>query len=123
VSLGFPLADGIFHLIADIAEFLGGNVFQAFAATVEVLVDFQGRFLHDGMRIPAAAPEKEVFPLRHAGLLIVLIEAQSQQGGRFFGFVRCFHDCYSTKPAGDRSMENALPGRGFGSSGLQKCLR
>ena len=84
-------ADRIFHLVADIAEFLGRDVFQAFAASVEVFIDFERRFLHDGVRIFTSPPKEEILALRDSGLIVILVETQAEQSGRFFWFLRCFH--------------------------------
>jgi hypothetical protein len=78
--------------VADIAKFRNGDVFQAFSAAVEVFVDFEGRFLHYGVRIFASTPKEEILPSRYPGLVVVFVEAQSQQGSGFFRGVGCFHD-------------------------------
>jgi hypothetical protein len=72
-------ADRVLHLVANIAEFLNRDVFQAFTASVEVFVDFQGRFLHHRMRILTPTPKEEVFTLRDARLIVVFVEAQAEQ--------------------------------------------
>ena len=70
----FTTTDRIFHLVADIAKFVDRNIFQAFAAPIEVFVDFDRRLLHHGVSIFASTPEEEVFPSRNSGLVVILVE-------------------------------------------------
>ena len=81
------------HVAADVADLVDRGVFQTLAALVEMLVDLDGRFLHHGVRFLASADEEEVLAAGQAGLAVVVVEGQPEQGGRFAGFVGGSHGC------------------------------
>jgi hypothetical protein len=57
-------ADGFDHVVADAAQLADGDVFQSLTAFVELLVDLDGRLLHDGVGFLASAHEDKVFASR-----------------------------------------------------------
>ena len=75
------VADRIGHVVADIAEFVDGDVVEAFSAAVEMLVDFDGCLLHDGVSFLAAAEQDEILATGEPGVPVVVIKSQPQQSG------------------------------------------
>ena len=55
------------------------DLFQPLAATVEMLVDLDGGFLHQAVRLLRTAAEDEILTARQAGHPVLAVEAQPQQ--------------------------------------------
>jgi hypothetical protein len=81
----------------DVADFGDGRVFQAFAAFIEAFVDFDGGFLHHGVRFLASAEQEEVLAAGETGFAVLVVEGQPEQGGGFAGFVGGSHGCLLSK--------------------------
>ena len=93
--MGSPLpADRVSDLMANVAKFVDRSVFEPFSFFLQMLVDLDGCFLHDSMRILASTPKKEIFPFGHSRLIILGVECQPQQGRLIF-WVRSFHRSFS----------------------------
>ena len=69
--------DRVFYFLADILKLGERDVFQTFSAVVEFFVNFDGGFLHEGMRIFAAADEEKIISACNSGLIVVVVEGQS----------------------------------------------
>lgn len=79
-------------IAADVAEVADRHFLEPFSAFVELFVDLDGCFLHDGMSLLAAADKKEVPSPGEASLPVVIVERQPQDRGRFGTFIGSFHD-------------------------------
>ncbi len=114
--------------MADVSQLSGGNVLETFSAGIEVFVDLDGRFLHDGVGVLAASTEEEVLPARDPSVTIVVVQPHAQERGRLLlGFtpVRCSHNRISlTQGRGIARMlaiasRSICPGRGSPSTNLE----
>lgn len=106
------------YVPADVSQFLGRGVFQAFPLPIEVFVDLHSRLLHDGMSILASAKQDEILPPCQPGVAIIVVEGQPQQGGRFLWRIGSFHGlrniCLSMSAAADRLLAAVGLGGGGG---------
>ena len=67
--------------MADVPKFSDGDVFKAFAAAVQLLVDLDGGFLHDRVRIMRSAQKREVIATSYPFMSVFGIKGQPKQGG------------------------------------------
>ena len=93
----------------DIPQFLGAGVFEAFAAFGELLVDLDGRFLHDFVRFLGAADEEKIVAAREPLVAVLVVETDAQHAGLrlrrfrgggwgFFG-IQAIASCHESSPA------------------------
>lgn len=89
--------DGIDHVLADFLEIGDGHFFKPLAATVEIFIDLDRRFLKHGMRFLAAADKQEILAAGEPGFPIVVVERHAQERSGFFRFVGGSHGCTSIR--------------------------
>ena len=85
--LGFQRGGRTRVLLPDLAEnvakFARRDIFEPLAPVGELLVDLDGRLLHDRMGLFGSAAEQEIVPLGDPLMTVVGVEGQAQQGGFF----------------------------------------
>lgn len=65
----------------DISQLLRRDIDQSLAALIELLVDFDRRFLHASVRLLRPATEHEIAATGDASLAVFSIQSDSQQSG------------------------------------------
>lgn len=86
------------HIMDDITKFVHGDVLHPLSFLVQSLIDFDRRFLHDGVRLLAATPKDKILSPRHTRVTIVAIQADSHKPcdlsllGLIFRRIRIAHD-------------------------------
>ena len=67
--------------MANIAKFANRNILESLAAAVEVLVNFDGGFLHDRMCVVRSTQQRKIVAAGNPLMSIFGIKGQAKQGG------------------------------------------
>jgi len=70
------LLDVVDHLAADIAKFFWRNIFEPFPLPIKLLIDLDGRLLHDAVGFLGPPTQQEVLTPGDAGMSVVTVESQ-----------------------------------------------
>ncbi len=79
------------YFLADVAELFDRGLLKPLALPVEMLVDLQGRLLHDGVGFLRTADEDEIVAARQTSMSVVVVEGDAQQCGRSGSGLGGFH--------------------------------
>jgi len=69
----------------DFREFVGFDVVQLFSALLQFLESLHYGFCHPAMRFSRAAHDRKLFAGRDALVPVVIVQADTEEGGRPFG--------------------------------------